>query len=508
MIERILGWQLYQINCRREAKVEADMVNSAMRYGIIVANVEDLDHSIAQLERIKNSDTRRKKAARRYGRWIANLFNPQGVHFRSSGIMPEAVVLAERRSGQQIMDEWGKASSLDPDADYEYFDYMDWDVRIVWVNDDKGEKMLLPKEMWEHKMTFFPWVTVSLGTDLESAKELKYKPMLYQEAETDRWKNQNIIKSIRYSDILARASYPRFAEEGNNPQEVTMINYLDPSRIAKVPIGDSLRQLAPEQGDPALRELDQDLMLEISKSTLSKIILGGEFPSGTAFSTLNLATQTSVGQLKPYKQLAERGLAEMFKVIMMWVEYTGKDLVAYGTDRMNAGFQYVLKADEIDPNGLYIDVELDPDIPIDKQQRINAAVMAKQLGMSNETALEGIGISDPEEEMMLGYLEQLVQNKLKTLMQTEQQQAQLGTQMEAQMMMQQAQMGMQQEQMVVQPGTAPPPMPGIPGVEGMGYSPNEGGLPPAMVMPEATMEQQGAMDRSGNPVIPAGQMIA
>jgi len=61
--------------------------------------------------------------------------------------------------------------------------------------------------------------------------------------------------------------------------------------------------------------------------------------------------------------------------MLLWCAYTEMPLYAYGTGKDDKGQEYV-----IDPrryhDAIYIDVELKPDVPTDRLQRINAASIA------------------------------------------------------------------------------------------------------------------------------------
>ena len=84
--ERNLRWQLKSANRRRQASVQRDVTRSALKYDEVIINVVDLDYQIEQKELFK-SDTKREKAARRYGRFLVNIYNPKDVHVRYSNLM-------------------------------------------------------------------------------------------------------------------------------------------------------------------------------------------------------------------------------------------------------------------------------------------------------------------------------------------------------------------------------------------------------------------------------------
>ncbi|GAG81430.1 unnamed protein product, partial [marine sediment metagenome] len=105
--EKVLLWQMKGLNRRRQGGVVSDIVFSSLMYDEICAQVIDLDHQIPQMELMKG-ETTRLKAARRYGRFAVNIYNPRHVHVRYSGIMPECVLLNQEKYGFDIISEWGE----------------------------------------------------------------------------------------------------------------------------------------------------------------------------------------------------------------------------------------------------------------------------------------------------------------------------------------------------------------------------------------------------------------
>jgi hypothetical protein len=188
-------------------------------------------------------------------------------------------------------------------------------------------------------------------------------------------------------------------------------------------------------------------------------------------------------------------------MMLLWVEETGKDLEAYGLNaRMDLGTQYIVKADEVSAEDVFIEVELTPDAPTDRMQRANAAGQMVQWGYPKEYALEDVGVENPLQAMDLWYLEQLKDHVFQMFtqqqimqMQMEMQQAQM--QADQAMMAQQAQADQQaQAQMMATQGAL---MQG----GGAGNAPPMGGQPPMMNEPGAqTAEQVGGMDQMGNPL--------
>jgi len=506
--ERNLKWQLKSANRRRQGGIVRDVVKSALLYDEVVMNVIDLDYQIEQKDLFKGN-TKREKAARRYGRYMVNTYHPGDVIVRYSNLMSEAVLLVQKKDALLVMDEWGdlakklqKLQEAD-DRTVTLYDYTDYDYRCVWAEYGPGSgaggdafEILNPDK---HDMPFLPWVAMVGGSTMESNEKHKRQPILYSIYTGGAWETQNVVKSLYTSEVISRSAAPRFKQEGASQLDAE-VDYGDPTKIAKVPPGSTLQELRPPEIDKALAEIDDRIAGSIDKSTVSRILQGGDVPSGTAFATLNLATQTAVGALKPAKDLSEKALAEMFTQMLLWVEYTGVSLDAYGSDKDDRGKQYRIEADEIEPSAIYIDVELVPDVPTDRQQRANtAALMVGSIDYPKELALEDVGVEDPQDAMKQRAKEKLYES----MVDNEIQRQQLATQMEFQTMMQQQQMAMQMaaEQSANSPmmrGPGPGGNGSTPG--GQGYNPAMSGLPAQMGAPQATREMIGGQDIEGNPV--------
>jgi hypothetical protein len=493
-IERNLSWQLKSANRRRPAPVEADMVQSALTYSAVAAMVVDLDWQIKQIDAM-GKDVKRWEIARRYGRFKVNTYCPLDVHVRYSDMMPEAVLLRQTRSAQSVLDEWSagnqKLKKLAKDfKDVTYNYLMDYDDVVIWCTSRDGgdDEMVIMRE--KHDLDFLPWVAMMGGSTLESKPEHQYHALLYSVYQSGQWDTQNSVETLLVSEAISHAASPMYIEEGASV-ETTEVNAMEPYKIAKVPPGNTLKPAAPNNIDTALHTIADRIGGRIDKSTVSRILQNADVPAGTAFATLNLATQTAVGALKPYKELAEQALSEMFMLMMLWSKHTGEPLEAYGMGKKDLGMNYSIDAKTISPKNLYIDVELTPDVPTDRQQRGNTAVMLNKAGMlSKESGMDDMGVDDPPMEREQIAQEQLDEMEVGLIIEERKAELQLAMQeqqMEAQAAMEQQQNEAQaaaEQQAILQGG-------------GQGFNPSGGGLPPAIVNPNRTREQVTGQDRQG-----------
>ena len=494
--ERALKWLMDQVNQRRQGTVQKSVVRSSLKYDEVVAQVIDLDYQIENKE-IFGGDTKREKAARRYGRFVVNTYHPNDVHVLYSGYMPEAVLLVQKRKAKDVMNEWGKLASklkklAEDDAEVTYYDYMDYDDHVVWCTGDRDDEMVCEIMKEEHEMPFLPWACRVGGDTMEHAAEHRRRPLLYSIMQADSWHTQNVARSLLISEVMFYAMAPRTKEEtplgSPTVESTTVIDHNSPGRTINVTPGHTLDQMQPPGLDPSLREIGAMLQAEMAKSTLANVLQGGDVAPGEAFASLNLRTQTAVGSLKPAKELSEFALADIYTLFLLYANYTKNDIKGYGTEKANLGEEYVIRHNEIDPEAIYLSVELTPDVPLDRQQKANTASMALQSGiLSKERAMEDMGITDPDQVTEEIYMEQMMEARITDIVQTIMAQGQLAIQQQQMAMQQQQQMGMQamQNQGANVPG-------------GNGFNPAMGGQVPASVVPGATREGVTGEDRMGN----------
>jgi hypothetical protein len=218
--------------------------------------------------------------------------------------------------------------------------------------------------------------------------------LLYSIYTAKHWDTQNIVETLLTSEVIAYAAAPRLKVSG--PSDSVEVDYGEPGRPAYVPPAHEIDTMEPPAMDAGLAAIAQRVSERISKSTLPRVLQTGDFPANTPFATLNLATQSGIKALAPYKELAEDALAEVFTLMLNWLGHSGQALE--GMDKPRRGQPVRVEAAELAE--LRVDVELTADVPVDRMARINAASMAvRELGYSRERALEQIGEADAHEVM-------------------------------------------------------------------------------------------------------------
>src|SRR3990170_3192425 len=375
-IERALKWHLYNASRRRRASIIRDVV----------------------------------------------MYNPRHVHTRYSDLMPEAVLYNSVVPIDEVIDSWGdlakevKAKRDEDDARYvTVYDYTDLEERAVWCvatsdpvaapPDAKDVIQLI--ESQPHEMSFMPWVCRIGGTTLESDPEHQRIPLLYSVKQSGQWDTLNSLLTLLFSEGIAYASAPRLHIQGPGAEDAE-VDYGDVNKPLRTGPNTNVAPLQPPALDQGIASLSEQIRAALSKSTVASILQGGEIPAQTAYATLNLATLTALGTLKPYKELAELAVGDILTQMLLWVEFSGETVKAYDTDSRGFGKMYDISPDDIDPKNLYISVELKPDMPTDRQQRINAAAIAvDKLNYPVEEALQDIGLTDPQSAIRTRMIERL-----------------------------------------------------------------------------------------------------
>ncbi len=479
--ERVLAWIMAQVNRRRQGTVQKSVVKSSLKFDEVVGLVIDVDEQIKNKKVIK-ANTKRLEASKRFGRFAVEIYHPNNVHVRYSNFMPEAVLLHQERPAKEVVDEWGKLAgtklkkAAKNNKNVKYFYYQDYEDTVVWITDKSGEgEEEIVRE--DHKLPFLPWVARVGGDTMESEQKHRRRPLLYAIAQSDSWESQNILDSFMMSESVYNFGSPRWIEEHTVlPPEnrSTELEFGDLGSKADVTAGGSLKQASPLVVDPGLRELADRTKAENEKATVPGVLQGAALPPGTAFSTVNQLTQTALNSLKPGKELSEAALADFYTLFLLYAHYTKTDLTGYGTEKADKGQEYTIAWNEIKPDAIYLTVELKPDVPLDRQQRANAAMLMVNAGIySKERAMGDMGITDPDkvtEEMFFERLTEAIwQNRIDQMA----------------IQLQQQQLAAQQTEMVGAPG-------------GPGFDPNQGGSPPIEAVPgAATFEGARGQSRAG-----------
>ena len=524
--EKNLGWQMERMQ-RRNTILRSSIVWSSLLYHEVVGQ---LIHLPTQFK-AKPLGSVREAAALRFGDWALRVVDPKTVYVDYTDLMPERVVSVTSKTARELVDYWGdaakkigrKAESDDGswDDDYLEIDYTDYENRTIWViegqnlNDieDVPGIIIRKPEPWltfkGEPVPFLNWIAVSGGTGIDAAPEHQRRPMLYPVLMAEQWATSNIFGTILMSLATAEAAAPTNVFTGVGAEKVE-VDYTQAGGRIDLPTQYLKYERMQRLGlDPALREALAMVEGAIRRSTVAEVLVTGQPMSGEQpFAAYNLQVMQALASLGDFKEVAETFLEDVYRKMLLISHYTGQDIVGY-----EAGKEHTIDSEDIDPDCIYLDVKLRPDVPVDRMQRYTSAVqMAQSLPYSPQRILEQLGETDPEGALRdwkrwrldLADFEGWLQ-KIKMTASGEIEQ--LAAQMAQQMIQQQQQAQAQVPPEGMTPGlglqTSPAPgagaPPGMP-VGGQGFNPAEGGAPPAMAAPTATFEGQTGMTRGGTEV--------
>lgn len=506
--ERWLRWQLRKLDNRSGGSVISKIIESAFKYHAVTFSTRHVDYA----KRAKEEMTGRRRAMRRaHSPFAWTYYNPQDVYWQSSEDGLERVLAVSVEPLQTVLDEYGKkAASLEKklraqaktEAPFKWvtkFCYYDYEVFKIWVVPTSTTSPAKPSAsdaVWlmdeKNDLGFIPFVCEE---QVSTSVRDKHKPLLYATYKSRWWETQNALETIGMTQTIINGAEPGWIEETPSGESKVVYEYEHVAGgVAIVPPGHKLQKVARTQLDSAIITQAERLSNWQAQSGAARALTGGIGDEAFAASSLKLTVGGAT--IAPGNKLARRAIAEGLFQILAWTTIAEKETVyVMGDEKDMPEEGWGVSPNEIDLASVYIEVTLRQDNPLGKLQAANAGAIMKQFGVSDESIMEDIGISDPQGEMKRRAIEELSQAMLRQTIK----QIDAATDMQLQQQM----MAMQQQ------ATQPPPMPdgamgtneiysnptpmnampptGIP--EGPGFNSN-GAMAPAMVAPTVTRETQ------------------
>ena len=528
-VEKALEWIFMLASRRRSTSVLRDVVLSALLYDEVIIGTWYLPYQ-EEIMREAGKDTRRLKAARRYGDFLINVYNPQDTIVEYSDLMAERVLIKRVVTAQEAIDYWNvqddklSAYSRDVHKYVTIYDYHEigWRSVFMYLQEDSDDYTQIKREGAieivndETPYDFLPIAAKIGGTSLTQVERYKRTPLLWSLHNSGQWETQNILETLLASEGLAYSVSPRYAVENEFDTDIPEMDFREPARIVNLRRGQRLQDLRPPQLNQGLELLADRIGQRMDKSTVPRVLRSGYYPAGAAFSSLNLATQSGMKSLTPYKELAEQALVDMFVNILSWIHFTNDEVEVYLPEtavvnepqfgvpqQIETGGIITLDNSFFDIERVYLEVDLTEDVPTDYVAKINAAAMlVERLQGSYQKALEFAGETDPQGTIKLREAEniKLAENQARqTEIMNESNLNFMDMQRQLQERLQQAEQLLAQLQQAAQQAQqgqgAQPGAPGGGGGPGGMQPPQPGGA-----IPGAREQQMLAMQRArGNP---------
>lgn len=354
-------------------------------------------------------------------------------------------------------------------------EYWSLTQHILWVDEDNGKAL----QDEPNTLGCIPIASViAEGSSLfNQSGQQSRQPFLYSLYKSELWKRQNLALTVMYTMIFGIGSNPMFLYKRSEPDKHLMIDWDTPGGIAEIENTESLEPLAKLVIDPSIANGYQIASEQIDASTIYSQTLGQPLGANAPFSMVALLSQSGRLPLVPYQRMCSVAIA---RALGLAFELIRNDSAAMELVGLEPGDLETL------PD---LECTLDIDMPQDKAQMIQSAMMAsggEDPLISKRRAREDfLNIEQPEDEQAAIWDE-----KASAIM------AQMGV--EKFLQEQQAQ---QQEQLPGNSGMLPPDFQGMQ-TQPQGQPPQGNGLPPELA--GMTPEQVQMLLSGGAGGVPSG----
>lgn len=491
--ERALKWELNRA-FRRRSRQWKKVIRDAFKYDMIAAQVVYLPNQISAMGAFsgQNGAEELDRLTRHHGDFAVVLRKPPQIHPMWNDLGGLGGVLHKSNMPvHRAKDFWGDyieaLMAIKPEDDLQnvsIFDFTTIDRRMVWgmwtgktdnLSKPDGGALIFDAP---NDLGFIPWV-VRVGD------EDNLQPLLYQLWKTKNWETQSIAETIMMTEVIRKAGTPESVVTGPSPEDaVTRDEKIMGGR--EYVMGDHVLDRPPKpQLDNNLPFIVDWIRQQTSKSTIPAIIQTANIPSGAAFASIEQAVSLGIKGLNDFKELAEEAFTEIYYQMIYWLDRENGEIVAYEKDEMTGeGIQFGVSAKDLgDIRDINLTVSLEPDLPEDQVQKINAALMLQQLGVSSHHAKGIAGIDDPDEDTKQRYEEEIketIQVNKRRLMEAENERR----------VMEMMQPPEEPPPGSVPPGQGPPTVDNVPeqpalfNLDGQGMNPALGGDPAALGAPQ------------------------
>lgn len=474
-IEKTLEYQFWLANRKASRRPLAAIADSASRYLAVAIQIIDNEHEY------KGQKGARIDAIKQTGRFTWKVHDIRSVHPRFSDSIMEDVLLAQVVNIQTLHDKFGEEACAGIEVDEKtqkrdqwgtLYDFWNYEKRVVWfsktgkkVDQTGGGNKACQIINEDHGLGFLPWIYV-----------YEDDPILKAAVDTDQLENLNILLSMRYALIAATVAQARSWSKTVSGEGVP-IDYSDPAAQVQLKTNEEFGVTAPAQTDPNLNVVIQGSEAQIANSTSVSRILSAmdSIASNTPYSTISALMQSALQSLIEVRQLCERGIEQGLCHHLYWSKYTKKSIqgrrlkkTGMHDETMAVGASVEIQPQDAEnwPADWKVTVQLKPNSPTDRQERLNFAINAQEkMQISRNDAFELAGIDSDPDVSLAEYGD--YQMKLADI------------QAKAKRILMKPDLEFQQAVLKLQQPTKP----------SMGQTPATGGPPAAMDNPNATREQ-------------------
>jgi hypothetical protein len=509
-IEDALTWHFRKANHRGMHSPLNQILRSVLIAGAVAMQVRYIPYDL------KDKGTARTRAVRRGGDFAYFVYEPETVHPRFSSYGLESVSLAKIMTLAQLEQEYpgnpaiakliAKIGSKENEAlvknttDVAFYETTDYETCTRWadlsteLNGGSSSEII---EQKEHKLDFLPWIY----------KEA-YEPLLKTTVKFNTWEDACLMQSIRFSLMIytiAQAKLATYTIDGKPPQ----VNYNDPAQPINLRTGESVDVLPAPQTDPNLAQQSAEHEAIMTRQMNTRVLQAADqIAASMPFATFQSLMQTAFSSLSDQINCAESALAEAQLHSLYWIKKSEmplegrrlKDRKIYSGSRSEAMYQrgstVTIGVGEGmtnigDPDRLEITVKLHANTNVDRQTRVNEAILLHDRGndMTWQDAKEAAGLDDIPGDKD-GWMEEQftnarVQAEVNKILAEANQEMVAKIRQQVVQEMDQAQQASQTPSAQEQAMTS---QSAFENTEGQGFNPNAGGVSPYSVSPQMTRE--------------------
>lgn len=394
--ERALRAILRRSEEARETSAIIDAALSAVLFGEVVFRVSS-GRDLATLAR-ENKNTALAEAAERVP-YMLECLNPAGVYTQADALGTRRAVIVETTTAGTVRELWGKRAENvtdDDTAEVELYDYWDRTHRAVWVKN--GADILSEP----HGLPFVPIIRrVVQGTGLWTWTQGETVfPLLYGLHKSGFWDAQNIAYTMIYSLAYAMGSVPFIALEKESPnQPDPEIDWTRPGINMTLYKGQKLHRMPLDTIPAEMLQVLQVVEAKVPELLMPKVVFGQAPGASMSFSAINLLSQGGRLPLVPVQRGLGDALAAALVVVLRWAILEADAVEVY-----SRGVLTRLDPEALDPARLWVEVDITPDIPMDRVQLGTLVTQLEARGIiSKKTAREWLHILDStaEDEQIL-----------------------------------------------------------------------------------------------------------
>ncbi len=419
--ETTINWQIKRAE-KRGRSLASDTVWSVAVYDEVIGKLIHLPTQFAAAPMGV-----REAPAYRFGDWALEIVDVKTVYPTYSQYGPESYLSVNLRTARQMLNLHGEAADFvkskskknkleldDPSNMWVDFDFVSHEEgRTMWassgqdINDTSGE-VILPTQSWlksdGKQVPFLPIISSRGGTSVDTQPEYQIKPLLFPVLQAETWATTNIAGTIMMSQQLATAASATDVFIGPGSEDIPE-DWTGPRRRLNLTLAQKYEQVRDAGMDEGMQQVFDRLEAAIQRATVADVLVTAQPISGEqAFASYDLQVKQALASLGDIKNVSESFIERYVETMLLITHYTGGKMTGYG----KGSERYVIDSEDINPEAIYVEVELKGDVPSDRVQRVTAgSAMVRELGYSQKDAMKFLGETDPEGVMERARLEKL-----------------------------------------------------------------------------------------------------